>query len=73
MRVVSTIKIFSNQNSGFPSGVVITQLIVLFLIAVLACAFGFLGYKLIWKLKPTVVHIAADEDFPSRLSPIKED
>ncbi len=73
MRVVSIINIFSSQNSGFPAVVVITQFIVLFLVAVLACAFGFLGVKLIWKAKPAVVHIAADEDFPSRLSTFKKD
>ncbi|WP_461789122.1 hypothetical protein [Pedobacter sp.] len=63
----------ANDTDRFSKSLIIALLIVAFILVISACAFGFLGINLIRKSKPTVVHISADEDFPSRLSPIKED
>jgi hypothetical protein len=69
IKLINFIIIFSGMHDGLPVGSLLVYVIALLLSLVLACAFGFLGYRLITKSKPTVITIANDEDFPSRLTP----
>lgn len=66
-QLLNALLMFTANGGAGSFGYVLGQLIVFLIFLMLAGAFGFLGYKLIRKAKPTVVKVVADEDFPSKL------
>lgn len=68
-QLVNSIFTFIANGAARSFGYLLGQLLGFLILLVLACTFGFLGYRLITKSKPTIITIANDEDFPSRLTP----